>query len=299
MNGRLALLRGLDPRFYQIGSLLGLLVYGATGLDFEVGPARAAAILGAALSTQYLCSRLWKLPAFDPSSALISGLSLCLLLRTNSPLLAIAAAVIAIASKFVVRWKGKHLFNPTNIALVAMIATTGQVWVSPGQWGNLAFFSFLIACLGGVVVQRAARADVTLTFIAAWAAVLFGRALWLGQPPAIPLHQLRNGAFLLFSFFMISDPRTTPDSRLGRVIFAVLVALGAGFVQFVLYRTNGLLWSLAAFSLLVPVLDRLFPGLRYRWSSSVPLRIPLRGVPHAALDPEPVAVRSAVARHRA
>ena len=300
MNGlRQSSLWGLDPRLYQIASLLGLLIYGATGLDFEVGPARATAILATVLVTQYLCTRWWKLPAFDPSSALISGLSLCLLLRTNSMALAIAAAVVAIASKFVLCWRGKHLFNPTNIALVAMIGMTGQAWVSPGQWGNLAFFSFLIACLGGVVVQRAARADVTLTFIAAWAAVLFGRALWLGQPPAIPLHQLRNGAFLLFSFFMISDPRTTPDSRAGRMIFAGLVALGAGFVQFVLYRTNGLLWSLAAFSLLVPVLDRLFPGLRYRWSSSVPLRIPLKGVPHATLDPEPVAVRGTVARHRA
>src|SRR6185295_20230647 len=106
MNGlRQPPLWGLDPRLYQIASLLGLLIYGATALDFEVGPGRAAAILSAVLATQYLCTRLWKLPAFDPASALISGLSLCLLLRTNSPLLAVAAAAVAIASKFVLRWK--------------------------------------------------------------------------------------------------------------------------------------------------------------------------------------------------
>jgi Na+-translocating ferredoxin:NAD+ oxidoreductase RnfD subunit len=79
---------------------------------------------------------------------------------------------------------------------------------------------------------------------------------------------LQNGALLVFSFFMISDPRTTPDSRTGRILFALLVALGAAFVQFKLFRTNGLLWSLAVWSLLVPFIDRLFPGKRYDWRSA-------------------------------
>jgi hypothetical protein len=70
---------------------------------------------------------------------------------------------------------------------------------------------------------------------------------------------------VLFAFFMISDPRTTPDSRAGRILFAALVALGAYYVQFRLFRTNGLLWSLAACSLLVPLVDRLLPGGRYEW----------------------------------
>jgi hypothetical protein len=64
---------------------------------------------------------------------------------------------------------------------------------------------------------------------------------------------------------MISDPKTTPDSRAGRILFALLVALGAGTVQFVLYRPNGLLLSLAFLSPLVPLLDRLLPGTRYAW----------------------------------
>jgi enediyne biosynthesis protein E5 len=254
-----------DPRLYQIAVLAALLLYGVLWLDFEVSAPQAALLLGTALLTQAACTRLWHLPAFDPRSALISGLSLCLLLRTSSLLLAVVAAVITIASKFVLRWHGKHLFNPTNFGIVALMLLTERAWVSPGQWGNVAFFAFLMACLGGLVVQRAARADVTWSFLAFYLAVLFGRALWLGQPLAIPLHQLESGAFLLFTFFMISDPRTTPDSRAGRVLFALLVALGAGFVHFVLYRPNGLLLSLAFLSPLVPLLDRLLPGERYMW----------------------------------
>jgi enediyne biosynthesis protein E5 len=254
-----------DPRLYQIAVLSCLLVYGVFGLDFEVSLLQAAVLLGTALLTQAVCTRLWHLPAFDPRSALISGLSLCLLLRTSSLLLAVVAAVLTIASKFVLRWRGKHVFNPTNFGIVALMLLTERVWVSPGQWGSVAFFSFLMVCLGGLVVYRAARSDVTWAFLGFYLAVLFGRALWLGQPMAIPLHQLESGAFLLFTFFMISDPKTTPDARAGRILFALLVALGAGFVHFVLYRPNGLLLSLAFLSPLVPLLDRLLPGNRYVW----------------------------------
>lgn len=255
-----------DPRLYQILVLSCLLVYGVTRLDLEVKPERALLLLATALLTQYACSRAWRLPAFDPRSALISGLSLCLLLRTSSPMLAVLAAGVTISSKFLLRVRGKHVFNPTNFGIVAlMLATGGAVWVSPGQWGSAAFFGFLVACLGGLVVNRAARSDVTYAFLAFYLAILFGRALWLGQPLAIPLHQLESGAFLIFTFFMISDPKTTPDSRAGRILFALLVALGAGFVHFVLFRPNGLLLALAFLSPAVPLIDLLLPGERYAW----------------------------------
>src|SRR6185295_14923363 len=90
-------------------------------------------------------------------SALISGLSLCLLFRTNRAALAILAAVLTIAGKFLIRYRGKHVFNPTNGGIVAMLLLSSQVWVSPGQWGAPAFFAFLMACAGSLVVNRAAR----------------------------------------------------------------------------------------------------------------------------------------------
>jgi enediyne biosynthesis protein E5 len=261
-----------DPRLYQITILAALLVYGVTRLDFEIEAAQAVASLAGALGTQWVCTRLWRAGAFDPKSALISGLSLCLLLRTHHVPLAFLTSCVAIASKFVIRFRGKHVFNPTNFAIVAMMIVSGHVWVSPGQWGNAAFFAFGMACLGGLVVNRAARSDVTYAFLISWLVILFGYALWLGQPLTVPLHRLESGAFLLFTFFMISDPRTTPDSRAGRVVFAALVAAGAALIQFRLFRTNGLLWSLAAFSMAVPILDRLLPGDRYQWRrrSSLP-----------------------------
>ncbi|MGH7318182.1 MAG: RnfABCDGE type electron transport complex subunit D [Candidatus Rokuibacteriota bacterium] len=270
--------RPWDPRLYQITTLGFLLVYGIGWLDLEVRGDQAVAMLATVLLAQYLGGRLANPTAarFDPRSALISGLSLCLLLRTNALWLAVLTAVVAIASKFLIRWHGKHLFNPTNFALVFAMLATGAVWVSPGQWGSVAVFGFFMASLGGLVVNRAARSDVTLAFLLSYAALVVGRSVWFGEPLAIPLHRLSNGALVLFSFFMISDPKTTPDSRAGRILFAVLVALGAGFVQFTLHRPNGLLWSLAVVHLAVPLIDRLLPGSRYDWAT--------RGRPEADLE---------------
>jgi Na+-transporting NADH:ubiquinone oxidoreductase subunit NqrB len=258
-------LSSLDPRLYQIASLSTLLLYGLGWLHFEVSPWQIAISIGTALLTQYAGTRFYDLPSFDPKSALISSLSLCLLLRTNDLAVAALASFIAIGSKFFIRWKDKHVFNPTNLALVVMIGS-GLGWISPGQWGQVAWFGFLVACLGSLVVTRAARADVTLAFLAFYVGLLFARALWLGDPLTIPLHQIESGALLIFAFFMISDPKTTPDSRTSRIVFALIVALAALYVQFGLFRPNGPLWGLIACAPLVPFLDRLLPGSRYDWS---------------------------------
>jgi len=255
----------VDPRWFQIISLGGLLLWGVFGLAFDVDATVCAAILISAQLTQWVCTRLWRAGRYEVKSALISSLSLCLLLRTNVVEVAIITAVIAIASKFLLRVNGKHVLNPTNGALVIMLLAGAPIWVSPGQWGNVAFFAFLMVCAGTMTVTRSSRIDVVVAFLLSWSALVIGRSLLVGEPMAIPLHRLQSGAVLLFAFFMISDPKTTPDARAGRILFAIAVALGAWVVQFKLFRTNGLLWSLSACSLAVPVIDRLLRGRRFAW----------------------------------
>src|SRR5882762_7270067 len=100
-----------DPRLYQIATLATLLVYGLIWLEFEITAARALVLLATVLLTQAVCDHLAAgrpIPRQPPvavniKSALISGLSLCLLLRTNYLELAILAAVLTIAGKFVIR----------------------------------------------------------------------------------------------------------------------------------------------------------------------------------------------------
>jgi Na+-transporting NADH:ubiquinone oxidoreductase subunit NqrB len=257
-----------DPRDYQIGALLGLLCYGLGVLDFDVPLVRITALVATTLLVQYLCGRLVGLSSFDMRSPLITAFSLSLLLRTDSLPLAVAGGVIAIGSKFALRIRGKHLFNPANIGIVALLALANGAWVSPGQWGSVAFFAFLVACVGGLVIHRSARAEVTLSFLFFWASFLVLRSTFLGEPLTIPAHRLESGTLLIFAFFMISDPKTTPNSRLGRVLFALIVASLAWYIAFRLFRTNALLWALALSSPLVPVLDRFLPGGAYQWQSA-------------------------------
>lgn len=254
-----------DPRLYQIASLSTLLIYGLFFLHFDLPVLQVIVTLVTAQLAQYAATKYFDLPSFDPRSALISSLSLCLLLRTNDLATAALAAFIAISSKFVIRWNDKHIFNPTNLSLVVVL-TSGLGWISPGQWGQVAWFGFLTSCLGSLVTTRAARADVTLAFLAFYIGLLVTRALWLGDPLTIPLHQIESGALLIFAFFMISDPKTTPNSRTARIFFALMVALIALYVQFGLFTPNGPLWGLIACSPFVPILDRILPGIPYDWS---------------------------------
>jgi Na+-transporting NADH:ubiquinone oxidoreductase subunit NqrB len=254
-----------DPRYYQIAVLSLLVTYGVVALDFGVRIENAIAIAATGLAVQYAGTRLAGLAHFDPMSTLITSLSLTLLLRTDLVLVAALASCIAIGSKFLVRVRGKHVFNPANVAIVTLMVASDHTWISSGQWGSAALGAFALACLGCVVLTRARRAETTIVFLAAYAVMLFGRAIWLGDPLAIPVHQLQNGALLLFAFFMISDPKTTPDTPVGRALYAILVALLAFTIQFVLYEPHGPIIALVLCAPTVPLIDFLFRGRAYRW----------------------------------
>lgn len=256
-----------DARHYQILALTGLLAINFVMIDFGARPLSSALAIGAALLTQLACARLSG-TALDLRSPLITGLSLSLLLRADEPWLHALAGVIGIASKFALRRDGKHIFNPAGFAIVALLLTApDHVWISPGQWGTEIWFAALVAFLAILVLHAARRADVALYFLMCHATLLAVRALWLGDPVAIPLHQLQSGSLLIFTFFMISDPRTTPDSRLGRLIFAASVALAGYWLSFSWQMRPALYIALIALSPLILVIDKVLPAERFAWTS--------------------------------
>jgi Na+-translocating ferredoxin:NAD+ oxidoreductase RnfD subunit len=262
-----------DARVWQIISLGILLTYGVGKLGFDQTPANIALIIATALGTQWVCARTIAHTAFDPLSPLITAFSLCLLLRASSPAVLALAAVLAIGSKFVLRFDGKHMFNPANFAIAVLLLLTDVAWISPAQWGSRTWAAFLFASLACLVLSRAKRGDIALAFIGTYLAILFGRALYLGDPMAIPMKQMQSGALLLFTFFMITDPKTTPDRRSARILFAALVAVAGAWLQFVHYLPQGLMYALFFASMLVPLFDRLFPrdraDVRFQWHRPV------------------------------
>ena len=253
-----------DPRHYQIATLSSLVVLGVFIFAFDMRAWHAAACVGSTIIIQLIASKIVG-QKFDVRSPLITALSLTLLLRTGSVWLSIAAGVLAIASKYIIRFKGKHIFNPANFALVILSLGLTGVWISPGQWGTASILAIGLIIAGGIVTGKAKRWDVSAALLGSYAALIFGRALWLGDPLSIPLHQMQSGALLVFAFFMISDPKTTPDSRIGRVAYAALVATIGFIIQFQFYNAAGIILALILTAPLVPLFDKYLPGPRYAW----------------------------------
>ena len=258
-----------DARHFQIMALSSLLSINFIWFDFGAKPLYSTLAISSALLTQVICLRISGLPKIDLRSPLITGLSLSLLLRANEPWLPAIAGFIAIASKFTLRIDGRHIFNPAGFAIVVLLLISGGVWISPGQWGTSLWFATLLVFFAILVLQAAQRSDVALFFLGSHSTLLFARAYWLGDPLAIPLHQLQSGSLLIFTFFMISDPRTTPDSRAARFFFAFAVAVFAHYLAFFMQMRPALYVALIALSPLTPLLNRIIPGKRFQWTPTL------------------------------
>ncbi len=215
-----------DARHFQIAALSSLLAVNFIWIDFGARPLYSALAISSALLTQIVCSRLFGLPQIDLRSPLITGLSLSLLLRANEPWLPAIAGVFGHRLEVLAanRRSGTFSIPPVSPSSFCCWPRTG-VWISPGQWGNTA-----LADVAGRLPRHsgvagvAARRTWRCSFSAATPPCCSPARYWLGDPLAIPLHQLQSGSLLIFAFFMISDPRTTPDSRLG----TLLLRLGGG-----------------------------------------------------------------------
>jgi Na+-transporting NADH:ubiquinone oxidoreductase subunit NqrB len=226
-----------------------------------------ALTFASALATQRLLDHLTRKPAPSLRSATITALSLTLLLRADSLWALPVAAVFAIASKFALRVRGKHLFNPANFGVGAALLLLPGTWISPGQWGSDVALAGWLVVLGATVASRARRADISWLFLAFYLGALAARVAWLGQRWAVWTHQLSSGALLLFAFFMISDPMTTPSHPKGRAAHAALVAAIAYAWGFGLFRTNAVLWALFVAAPMVAVWDVIWPAPKFDWTS--------------------------------
>jgi enediyne biosynthesis protein E5 len=266
---RASIVRGMlphDARVFQIVFLALLLMTGVLLRDFAIQPLQVALTFGAGLAAQAFWLERLGFKHRGILSAVVTCCGLSLLLRSDTLWVHPLAAAFAISSKFVLRVRGKHLYNPANLGVIAAITLLPGTWASPGQWGNDLALAVWLLMLGTLVTQRAHRLDVSWVFLGAFLGLAALRVLLLGQSWSIWWHQLGNGALLLFAFFMISDPMTTPNRREARIAYGIVVAVGAIAWQYVLFRPNALIWSLFLLTPLVPLLDRWLPGAGFKWN---------------------------------
>lgn len=255
-----------DGRHFQILFLLTFLCYGIVDLQWDAELSRYATIALTCLGTQAFFIGMHGLEWRTLKSAAITTLGLCLLLKSDDPWVLALGAFIAIASKFLLRSHGKHVFNPANVGIAVAILLTGNAWVSPGQWGSGAALVFLVGAAGMMVVLRVGRIDTSAAFLLTFAAMDFCRTvLYLGWEPEVWLHRLSSGSLLLFTFFMITDPVTTPSAKGARIGWSMLVAALALVLGWKYFINASPVWALFVLSPLTPLIDRIWKGERFHW----------------------------------
>ncbi|MCK5903098.1 MAG: RnfABCDGE type electron transport complex subunit D [Cocleimonas sp.] len=256
----------IDPRYYQLFVQVSLLVGGVFLLQLPVHWDHLVFTVLAALFTQWAFCQYYQLP-LNILSTFNTSLSILLLLHAEHGVWLAIAAVVAIASKFLLRFDQRHLFNPSNIGIVVSLLFFDQVWVAPAQWGHGLWLFLLLAGLLLIPLVGLKAMLSSLSFLISYIILTFLRAIWLGDPFTIPVHELQNGALLLFSFFMLSDPMTTPSHPIARLLFGVLVAVVSVILLWVYYLPNAFLYALACCAISVIPLNRLFQHPRFLWKS--------------------------------
>lgn len=192
-----------------------------------------------AIITEIILSKLLlgKMKSF--ASAYITGISVGILIRSTMAWPYIITAVLSIMSKYVLRYKGRHLWNPSNFGISWMLfmAPLDVAGLSI-QWGSNFIGLIVIWVLGFAIVYRAKRFHVTITYVISFIALAYLRSLIVGDTFLAEVSPLTGPMYQLFIFFMITDPPTSVSTRKGRILVVILVAL----VEFVL-RLNSFIYA--------------------------------------------------------
>jgi enediyne biosynthesis protein E5 len=274
-----------DARYFQILFQCTFLGYGIFYLGWRAEWPLYATFICTSILTQVVFETIFglyknkaivsfsKLKQGLPS-AIISSMGLCLLLKTNSLWIAVFAAFVSIASKYILRIKGKHIFNPSALGIVAAISFTNNAWISPGQWGSGIVILFGTLCLGIIVVTKVQKLDISLVFLGTLAALLFIRQIiYLGWPIDFFVQSLSTGSLLLFSFFMITDPKTTPNHKVARVLWGMAVSAVAFYLATFKFMNGAAIFVLVYAQTLVPLLDAIFKYKIFEWKPTLSSKV--------------------------
>jgi len=222
------------PIFISLILLAGHLSFGILESYTNVILAIVASIL-----TDLVLGRLFLGKWKNLASAYISGISVSILIRSMFFWPYILTAMISITSKYVLRYKGKHIWNPSNFGISWMLFTAPfSVAGLSIQWGNNIWPMLVIWMLGTVIVYRAKRFHVTFTYVISFIFFAFIRSYLTGDAFFAEVAPLTGPMYQLFIFFMITDPPTGVRSKKGQILVAFLIAL----VEFVL-RMNQFIYA--------------------------------------------------------
>lgn len=160
------------------------------------------------------------------ASAYITGISVGILVRSPAFWPYALCSALAITSKYVIRWHGRHLWNPSNFAISAMLLLVPEYVATLSiQWGNSIWPMLIVWVLGLAIVYRVKRFHITATYVICFVVLSFIRTFFTGHSFWAEVSPITGPMYQLFIFFMITDPKTTVKPRWAQCLVAALVAV--------------------------------------------------------------------------
>ena len=222
----------LDNRYLAPAFITCILLVGHLSYGFLESYQKTALAIAAAIVAELILGRIFYGKWLNLASAYITGISVGILVRSPAYWPFALCSVISIMSKYVLRVKGRHIWNPSNFGIAVLLFLAPETMaILSIQWGNNLLPIVIIWTLGSIIIWRARRFHISATYVVSFFLLAFLRSWITGDPWQAEVAPITGPMYQLFVFFMITDPKTTVRSRMGQCLVAFLVALAEFFLR--------------------------------------------------------------------
>jgi enediyne biosynthesis protein E5 len=229
----------LDNRYIAPAFITCILVVGQISFGFLESYKKTGIAIVVSLIAELILGRIYTGKFPNLASAYISGISVGILVRSPAIWPYVVCALISIMSKYVLRVKGRHIWNPSNFGISVLLFLAPETVAALSiQWGNYLLPMVVIWILGSVIITRLHRFNITGTYVACFIIFAFLRSWLTGSPWQSEIAPLTGPMYQLFIFFMITDPKTTVRSKFWQCVVVAIVA----FVEMIL-RLNHVVYA--------------------------------------------------------
>jgi Na+-translocating ferredoxin:NAD+ oxidoreductase RnfD subunit len=218
--------RRLDSRYIAPVFITCILIGGHLSFGILESYQKTLLAIVTSIVTELVLGRIFFHKWVHPASAYITGISVGILVRSPAFWPYALCSAVSIMSKYVLRVKGRHIWNPSNFGISALLfLVPGAVASLSIQWGNYLLPMLVIWGLGSVIIWRLRRFHITGVYVASFIAFAFVRSSITGSPWPSEIAPITGPMYQLFIFFMITDPKTTVRTKTGQCVVVFLVAL--------------------------------------------------------------------------
>jgi Na+-transporting NADH:ubiquinone oxidoreductase subunit NqrB len=214
-----------DKRYLAPLLVTMVLIAGQVSFGFLESLSRTALAIATAIAVEMILGRVFTGAWPHLASAYVSGISVGILVRSPEYWPYALCAAISITSKYLIRVDGRHIFNPSNLGMVAMLVLAADTVAGLSvQWGNNLLPLLAVWCFGAAIIASLGRFHITFTYVAAFVLFSVLRAQVTGHPWLSEVAPITGPMYQLFIFFMITDPKTTVRPKWAQALVAFLVA---------------------------------------------------------------------------